>query len=338
MHTVNATNVNDALDLGLSWLIAAGNRAESRNGTVLVSPCPVVTVYAKPTERVLFSPLRDANPFFHLMEALWMLAGRDDVAWPVYFNKNFGQFSDNGDTFNGAYGYRWRRHFGYDQLIAVAGLLRDEPTTRRAVLTMWDGQDDLLRAGKGANYSKDVPCNTQVYFNIQDGHLEMMVCCRSNDVIWGAYGANAVHFSVLHEWMAAAVGCKIGVMRQLSYNFHAYTDVFSVEKLQHMAGEATKTDYYTSGDCKPYPLVSTDPLVWLEDCERFLDGPFAKGLRDPFWQAVALPMYRAWHLRKEHKAQGTTHADRIAATDWCIASKQWIDRRESVVSAAVGGR
>jgi hypothetical protein len=47
---------------------------------VLVSQTPVVTCYSAPTQRVLFSPMRDANPFFHLMEALWMLAGRDDVA------------------------------------------------------------------------------------------------------------------------------------------------------------------------------------------------------------------------------------------------------------------
>jgi hypothetical protein len=47
----------------------------SRAGDVLVAPHPVMSVTSIPTERVLFDPARDANPFFHLFESLWMLAG-----------------------------------------------------------------------------------------------------------------------------------------------------------------------------------------------------------------------------------------------------------------------
>ena len=91
MKVINARNVNDALAAGLRYLWAEGIPETSRNGPVLVAPTPVTTVYSHPTERVLLSPTRDANPFFHLMESLWMLAGKNDIALPVQFNKRFGQ-------------------------------------------------------------------------------------------------------------------------------------------------------------------------------------------------------------------------------------------------------
>jgi hypothetical protein len=51
--------------------------------------------------------MRDANPFFHVMETLWMLAGRNDLPWLVRFNKRFASYSDDGgNTQPGAYGYQ----------------------------------------------------------------------------------------------------------------------------------------------------------------------------------------------------------------------------------------
>ena len=51
-----------------------------------------------PCERVLLYPERNANPFFHLYESLWMLAGRNDVAGPARYAKNMNNYSDNGVT------------------------------------------------------------------------------------------------------------------------------------------------------------------------------------------------------------------------------------------------
>jgi len=108
-----------------------------------VFPEPVTTTYLRPTERVLFHAGRDANPIFHLMEAIWMLAGRNDVAFLEQFNRTIGQYSDNGEVFNAAYGHRWRKHFGHDQLIEVINLLRKDPKSRQAVIQMWDDKDLL---------------------------------------------------------------------------------------------------------------------------------------------------------------------------------------------------
>src|SRR5580700_4053613 len=184
---LTATNVNQAVNEGFHYLAVAGVEENSRNGKVIVAPEPVLTTYTNPTERVLFSPLRDANPFFHLMEALWMLAGRNDVAWPAYFAKQIGQYSDDGETLHGAYGKRWRSYFGYDQLDWIMLGLECNPESRREVLTMWDpgslDDNDEPRECTGDLYvgghgGKDVPCNTHAYFDLRGGVLNITVMQR----------------------------------------------------------------------------------------------------------------------------------------------------------------
>lgn len=230
MHVIDVRNVNDALPEGIRYLQQHGVKRDSRNGPVIVAPGPVSTVYRNPMERVILSPTRDANPFFHAYEALWMLTGRNDVAGPAHILKSFAQFSDDGKTFHGAYGKRWRSHFPLgvdqnplprevlplDQLPPIIEALKRNHDDRRCVLQMWDPSVDLGRVGK------DVPCNQSAVFMINDGRLDMTVFCRSNDMIWGAYGANAVHFSFLLEYMALKIGVPPGVYTQVSVNFHAY--------------------------------------------------------------------------------------------------------------------
>ena len=105
-HLITVPNVNSALPEAVWWLRTAGVEFPSRNGPVIVAPGPVITTYTAPWQRVLFSKIRDANPFFHFFEALWMLAGRQDVKFLEQFTPRIREYSDNGSTLNGAYGYR----------------------------------------------------------------------------------------------------------------------------------------------------------------------------------------------------------------------------------------
>jgi len=86
MRILDVTNVHDALPRALKLLDVEGVQRGSRNGPVLIGPS-VTTIYNRPTDRVIFWPQRDANPFFHLYESLWMLAGRRDVAGPARYAK-----------------------------------------------------------------------------------------------------------------------------------------------------------------------------------------------------------------------------------------------------------
>lgn len=164
----------------------------SRNGEVIrVDDGPVIVTYLRPTQRVLFNERRDCNPFFHLYESLWMLAGKNTVSNLVKYTPRMSTYSDDGVTLHGAYGYRWRNYFGYDQLDLVIEELNTNPDSRRAVVQMWDAND--LKTARGGGL--DVPCNTQMVFAIGKEGLNMTVFNRSNDLIWGMLGANVVHFS-----------------------------------------------------------------------------------------------------------------------------------------------
>lgn len=323
VHQITVGNVNAALDSGLRWLHLTGIEEPSRNGPVIVAPGPVATTYCNPAERVLFSPMRDANPFFHFMESLWMLGGRNDLAFPLQFNSKFGAYSDDGVTLHGAYGFRWREHFGVDQLLRLAEELT-VPGTRRAVLGMWDPTVDLGRAGV------DLPCNTHAYFHVRDNALHMTVLCRSNDAIWGAYGANAVHFSMLLEVVAGLVGVRVGTYTQYSHNFHAYTSTLPRDQFVTMALDAEINDRYQgSGAAEPYPLIAQSAKLWLSEVEMFLDDATGDTLyEEPFFNDVAAPVYNAWVARKRGDLDGCYAAlDCCAALDWRIACSDWVTRR-----------
>lgn len=199
----------------------------SRNGNVMMIDEPVTITYSHPRERVLFNKARDCNPFFHLYEALWMLAGRNDVDPLAYYASKMKDFSDDGRTFNGAYGYRWRKAFAYpddqiDQLDKIVEHLKADPNSRRAVLAMWNVEDDLLkittepdpkclkcggtgtkpqtestycqfcsgtgRARKGKPASKDVCCNLNAMFSLRKGLCPPEQGCK--DEVIGQCPAN----------------------------------------------------------------------------------------------------------------------------------------------------
>lgn len=333
MKVIEAWTVNEAVSKAIPYLLSEGVREQSRNGDVLVAPGPVCTEYTDPCARVLYSATRDANPYFHLMEALWMLAGRNDLDWPAFFVQRYTDYSDNGRTVHGAYGYRWRRWFGYDQLAAIVQELHRFPRSRRAVLTMWTPNGDLMAATTveneqvGGLQSRDVPCNTQAYFDLRYDVLNMTVCNRSNDAMWGAYGANVVHFSVLQEYLAAWLNVPVGTYRQFSNNLHIYTEHFSIEKLERIARETGEYDVYQDSD--PYPLVSVPMPAWHDDLTRFLTEPFVeRKYNDNFFNHVAKPMFMSWYKRKTRAGIGLEEAQLIMATDWRHACLQHIVNKE----------
>lgn len=342
MRTFVVRNVTEALETGLIHIRRDGVLQQTRNGPALVYPCPVTTVYERPRERVLTSHARDANPFFHFFESLWMLAGQCDGRFLNRFVKDFtDRYSDDGVTLHGAYGYRWREQWG-DQLSVIIDRLRDDPTDRRSVLQIWSAELDL---GKS---SRDLPCNTIVFFSVSceesqtlepsRPELNMTVCNRSNDIIWGAYGANAVHFSMLQEYVAASVGVNVGKYWQISNNWHAYLETLDSLEEKYKALKfydfSDPYGFWTKDPVEPYPLMSEPREIWDQDLLIFVSqGPIV-GMRDPFFRRVATPMWHAW---SEWKRSDRPKEDRIttaveilqqcAASDWRKAAVEWLERR-----------
>lgn len=358
MHVIQALNVNDALPQGLRYLGREGSYADSRAGPAIAAPGPVTTVYARPWECVLFSPLREANPFFHLCEgALWMLAGRDDAAFLTPYVKTFDRFAEPDGRIHGAYGYRWREGLGLDQLEFIVRKLRADPGTRQAVLQMWDGRDPDGGFDDLTGNFADRPCNTHAYLRVRDGRLDMTVCCRSNDIIMGAYGANAVHFAFLQQYVAGRVGVPAGRYWQVSSDYHAY--VRDVEMLGRRAGVGTPAapfDIFNTIDRgRLIDAVGYGPLVYpgtlplvsdpetfdeelrqvVEQVDEFHAGgdpgaidPAAAEVDNPFLSETVLQALKAHAFyRAGDSDRAHIHARMIAAPDWREACSAWISRR-----------
>ena len=323
-HTIQARNVSEALYLAKQGIEATGVQVQTRNGPVLEFPTPVVTTYTHSRERALFYPERDANPFFHLMEAFWMLAGRNDVKWINQFNGRINTYSDDGVSFHGAYGYRWRNWFGKDQLKLAMHRLTTYPNDRRTVVSMWDANHDLVTTNDG----KDYPCNTQIFFQVRDETLNMTVVNRSNDMIWGAYGANAVHMSVLLEYMAQMLGLQVGHYVQFSNNLHAYVEVLN--KLQGMQPQYSNYELVDDSTVlyQPPNLVD-DPTTFDQELELFMyDGSSDHEYRNSYIAETAVPMYQAWQQWKGKDKEGAFFtAMCIQDKAWRKACTEWFERR-----------
>jgi len=326
---IDARNVHEALPAALRALQVDGVNRPSRNGNVRLFPAPVNTTYYRPTERVMFHAERDCNPFFHLYESLWMLAGRRDVKSVAHYVKRMADYSDDGVVFHAAYGHRWRHHFGSDQIAKVIAALSKNPNDRRCVIGMWDTRVDLGFEGK------DFPCNTTAMFAVNyEGDLDMTVTNRSNDIVWGAYGANAVHFSMLQEYIASSLGRAVGRYYQFSNNFHAYDETRKqVDVLRYNVSNP-----YISGEVEPFDIMEERGQAAFDlDLTVYMERGPITGLTTPFFRGVVTPMHYA------HQAYKSSCPDRFViakeillqcrASDWRKAATEWLERRERKANA-----
>ena len=321
MHSIVVRNVNAALRECL-WLIkVSGEDVPSRNGPARRLCDPLCVTYTRPYERVLFNAARDANPFFHFFEALWMLRGRKDVAFLTRFVKRMAEYSDDGEILNGAYGWRWRRQFLFDQIPRITELLRKDHNTRRAVMAMWDPGYDLCNRPD----TKDLPCNLHVLFQIQKGALVMTVTNRSNDIIWGMCGANAVHFSFLQEYVAAHVGVPMGAYHQFSNNAHCYL----TPQYEMLARVPEADDMYASMDLTPLRM-SEDIAAWDDDLIKFFTIPTEEqDFQTEYFNSVVAMMWGA-HSAYKAKEAWRPYVDAMVECDWKLACAEWLTRRAKV--------
>jgi thymidylate synthase len=327
MISYTIDNVNQLFPLIVSDIQKHGTRRNSRAGKVLEFNEPVAITYRHPTQRVLFDLNRLCNPVFHFMEGLWMISGARDVEFLDYFNKLMAQYSDDGHVFYGAYGYRWRTLFGFDQIEKAVHLLRANHDDRRVVMAMWDPSHDM-----GHN-QKDHPCNTHVYFKIRDHKLQMTVCNRSNDVLYGLTGANAVHMTMIHEYMAGRVGVEVGMYHSISDSCHVYTEVPVWEAVKDTTYDVE--DYYSTEHSdlltKPYPMFKDcHEKSWAADLELFMLDPVdLVEYKTPFFRDVAQPIALVWEAHKRNR-NGLKYVDSIKATDWKFACRRWLEIKEAV--------
>ena len=339
MIVCHARNVSEAWALFHRNISHQTRIVAPRGAKTLEFREPVATVYRCPDECVLLDPVRDANPFFHLYEALWILCGFNDVARVNYYSRQIAEYSDDAATFHGAYGHRMRLAYGMDQIEAVVDTLSRDPWSRRAVIGLWSPTLDIPQEKNGA--AKDIPCNTTVYFKIREGQLNVTVCNRSNDAVWGCYGANAVQFSILQQYIAARLGRAIGTYTQVSDSLHVYLDGKAGEVWErcHRAPPPLLQSYAPDDLGVEYAPLAKDAVRFYNESRELLSDPNGRPLhrayREPFLNFVARPLFYAHECYREGSAreglgvlrQSAELQPDYARNAWLVAGTQWLERR-----------
>jgi thymidylate synthase len=177
--------------------------------------------------------LRKIPTKIFIAEQVWFISGaRKPEIFLRNFTKIWDDFTNPGDVVTVAYGYRWRRHFGRDQLGMLVGLLQKDPSSRHGVVVTWDPTSDGLGGvGKG-----NVPCPYSFTVNIIGGRLNMMNVVRSNDMILG-FPHDVAGFALLQLILAQKLGVKPGVYTHTIANAHVYD--IHYEAAQTMADRPT---------------------------------------------------------------------------------------------------
>ena len=153
----------------------------------------------------------------------WYLSGDPSTAKlgeiygkvPAIWNR----MSDSDGNVRSNYGWQWNREHQIDKVIA---LLRNNPDTRQAAISIYDGKEINT-------YRKDTPCTYAVQFTIIEGKLCMSVYMRSND-LWFGFCNDQYCFSRLQRLVASELGLQLGWYYHHAHNMHIYNNFLNRNK------------------------------------------------------------------------------------------------------------
>lgn len=314
-----------------------GVPVKTRNGDALRLPGVTTITLRHPWERVNFGAVRDANPFFHLIESMSMLAGNvgNDAELLSYFARNMLLYSDDGETYNAFYGSRSRDYLGIDQLKGVCKILHNDPESRQAVICLWDPGLDL------GTQTNDKACNVMMVFEIENERVNMTTFNRSNDAIWGGVtGANVVHLSFFQEYVACALDLGMGVWHHSSANLHVYLNnpkwpgVLEDDLSNLMYPDAVQCELF-SGYADDFDTALGSFLGDLKGNLQVLQiweevwGESWSPYNNHFLDKTCVPMasaFIAWKLKNKQLAYNILKT--VECTDWKIAGLLWFKRRQ----------
>lgn len=87
------------------------------------------------------------------------------------------------------YGYQWRNFEGIDQYQEVLRLLKEEPSSRRIIMTCWNPREliDMCLP----------PCHIMVQFHVRNGRLSLTIYMRSVDLALGLPSDVLLYYALL---------------------------------------------------------------------------------------------------------------------------------------------
>jgi len=210
-------NANDAYEYFHDLIISEG--VEFDNTKALFN---VGFTLDNPKDNIITNKQRKFNTEYAKAEWKWYMSGDRSIN---KLGEIYGKIppiwkrmaNDNGDV-NSNYGYQWERNHQLDYVVSI---LRENPSTRRAAISIYDGKEI-------SDYSKDTPCTYAVQFTILNNKLNMSVYMRSND-LWYGFCIDQYCFSMLQQHVAERLSIEVGSYYHHAHNLHLYNDKINVK-------------------------------------------------------------------------------------------------------------
>lgn len=263
---VEGETVNDMMLSAFHALREHGQAVPSRNGSATSLYNTELTII-NPRERHLNLEGRTSNPYQLMAESFWVMAGLDGVrGYLEFFLPRAPEYSDDGQTWRGAYG---PRIYEYGQMDSVIERFAKDKMTRQAVVDIYQSEKDSnqsLMDEYGLESTKDTPCNDFIFFWVEpDNTFHMKTVQRSGDAIFGAGSINMFEFTFMHESMFQHVKAmypelKLGAYHHNTINFHLY-DFTAQQSADVLGAEFQRVEvsaFHTNTECHfPEDVEST---------------------------------------------------------------------------------
>jgi len=170
-----------------------------------------------PKDRKIINKERNWSIEYAHSEWRWYLSGNRNVyeLGEIYGKvpEIWKRMADAVGNVNSNYGWQWKRN---DQIDYVVDLLKNQPDTRQAVITILDMKEH-------DTFTFDTPCTYAIQFTIVHGRLDMCVTMRSND-LWYGFCNDQYQFSMLQEMVSLELQIEPGVYYHFAHNMHLYND------------------------------------------------------------------------------------------------------------------
>tara|TARA_R110000823_G_scaffold1671_1_gene6523 strand:+ start:706 stop:1350 length:645 start_codon:yes stop_codon:yes gene_type:complete len=170
-----------------------------------------------PEDYAIHNTERNFNAGYAKAEWDWYMSGNPNIS---KLGEIYGKIppiwktmADEKGEVNSNYGYQWFRN---NQIFHVSELLKKNPDTRQAAISIYDGKEH-------DKYETDTPCTYAIQFTVINNRLNMSVYMRSND-LWYGFCIDQYCFSRLQILMSNITGYEIGTYYHHAHNLHLYND------------------------------------------------------------------------------------------------------------------
>ena len=164
-----------------------------------------------------------------IYELLWFIAGDTNIKYLQDHGVTiWDEWADENGELGPVYGHQWRSWpapdgRSIDQLSQVIDLIKNNPDSRRILVTAWNpGEVDKMALP---------PCHCLFQFYVADGKLSCQLYQRSADVFLGV-PFNIASYALLTLMLAQVCGLKPGEFIHTTGDTHIYKNHFDQVALQ----------------------------------------------------------------------------------------------------------